>query len=438
MALTQFASAMERRPDQTQQVWAYFAPLTLLVYLALPHGFLVDIATSYMLKNQLHATATEVATFRVVTAIPVYLSVLFGFIRDVWNPCGLRDRGFFVIFAPLSGIVFLWMAFSRLSYFELLTGMLVVMSLFRLVAAAHQGLLGLVAQEKLMSGRLSALWLVVSSTPYVVGAVAAGYLTEHLTPRDTFIILVLLTLLIALMGLWKPRSVFNHAYDQPQAQGAGLFGDIKRLIKHRAIYPPILIMFLFQFSPGSNTPMQFYLTERVHASDAVYGYYYGIVYAACIVVYVFYGYLCKHVSLRKLLWWGTIISVPQMVPFAFVHSANLALLLAVPVGLMGGVAGAAYYDLAMRSCPAGLQGSLLMLVDGAYQLSYRGGDLLGSWMYGLSSTSGFLYCVLASTAFYVLILPLLLLIPKELVATADGEPYSQYAPQEVLSSATDR
>lgn len=98
-------------------------------------------------------------------------------------------------------------------------------------------------------------------------------------------------------------------------------------------------------------------------------------------MYVCYGYLCKHVSLRKLLWWGTIITVPQMVPLAFVHSANLALLLAVPIGLMGGIALAAYCDLAMRSCPAGLQGTLMMLVDGAYQLSYRGGDLLGSWIY---------------------------------------------------------
>lgn len=423
MKLTKVAPAAERPPVRTQQLWTYFAPLTLLVYLALPHGYLVDIATSYMLKNQLHATATQVARFRVLTGIPVYLSFLFGFMRDVWNPIGLRDRGFFIIFAPLSGIVFLWMAFSRLSYLELITGMLVVMSFFRLVAAAHQGLLGLVGQEQLMSGRLSALWLVVSSAPYVVGAVAAGYLTEHVTPRDTFIILTLLTLSIAVMGRWKPCSVFNHTYDQPQAQGAGVVGDIKRLIKHRAIYPPILIMFLFQFSPGGNTPLQFYLSEHVHASDAVYGYYYGILYAACIMMYICYGYLCKHVSLGKLLWWGTIITVPQMVPLAFVHSAKLALLLAVPIGLMGGIALGAYYDLAMRSCPAGLQGTLLMLVDGAYQLSYRGGDLLGSWIYSRSSTYGFFYCVLATTAVYLLILPVLLLIPKELISSTDGEPY---------------
>src|SRR5215469_4348847 len=106
--------------------------------------------------------------------------------------------------------------------------------------------------------------MVVSSVPYVLGSFAAGYLTEHLTSRDTFILLTVLALLIGLMSLWKPRSVFNHAYDRPQAQGVGILGDIKRLFRHRAIYPPILIMFLFQFSPGTNTPMQFYLSEHIH------------------------------------------------------------------------------------------------------------------------------------------------------------------------------
>jgi hypothetical protein len=75
----------------------------------------------------------------------------------------------------------------------------------------------------------------------------------------------------------------------------------------------------------------------------------------------------------------------------------------------------------MRSCPPGLQGTLMMMVDGMYMLSYRGGDLLGARIYASSPEHGFLYCALATTAVYALILPVILLIPKELIATADGE-----------------
>lgn len=52
MAATAGASARDER-----KVFLYFAPLTLLVYLAAPQNALLDFATSFMLKDQLHATA---------------------------------------------------------------------------------------------------------------------------------------------------------------------------------------------------------------------------------------------------------------------------------------------------------------------------------------------------------------------------------------------
>jgi predicted MFS family arabinose efflux permease len=409
----------------TSQTFVYFGWLTLFVYLATPAGYLVDIQTSYMLKNELHATATQVSIFRLVTGIPVYFAFAFGLIRDQWNPLGLRDRGFFLIFAPLTAVAFIWMATSRLSYRGLLIGMLLAMLSSRFILAAYQGLIALVGQERLMSGRLSALWNVVASLPVVAGAFASGYISEHLRPKETFVLVAVLTACIALLGLWKPRSVFSHTYDKPQASSSNFVGNVKRLVKHRAVYPAVLICFLWNFAPGSATPLQYYLTNQLHASDAVYSYYNGIFAAAFIPMFLVYGFLCKKVSLNKLLWWGTIVAVPQLIPLAFVHSGNLALVLAAPIGLMGGIATAAYFDLAMRSCPPGLQGTLMMMVDGVLALSSRGGDLLGSRIYNSSPAHGFLYCVIATTIMYALILPLILLVPKELIATADGEPNPQ-------------
>jgi len=82
------------------------------------------------------------------------------------------------------------------------------------------------------------LWNIISSLPYIAGAFASGYLVEHLTPSQTFILMAALTLLIALQGLWKSRAVFNDTYNLPQARGSDLFGDIKRLVKHRPFILP--------------------------------------------------------------------------------------------------------------------------------------------------------------------------------------------------------
>ena len=404
-----------------RQTYLYFGALTLLVSLAGPGGYLVDITTSYMLKNNLHATATQVSIFRLLTAIPMYLSFIFGFARDLWSPFGLRDRGYFIIFAPVVAAVFVWMSLSHLSYQGLFIGMLLVMFASRFITAAYQGLIALIGQEQLMSGRLSALWQIVSSLPVLAGAFASGWMAEHLRTSQTFLLLAILAGLIALLGLWKPKAVFNNTYQQPQARGADIVNDLKRLFRHRAIYPAVLLIFLFQFAPGSNTPLQYYLTNHLHASDAIYGDFQGIFAASFIPVFILYGFLCKRVPFGKLLFWGIVISVPQMVPLVFIKSAAGALWAAAPIGALGGITAAAIFDLAMRSCPPGMQGTLMMMVEAGNLLSTRGGDLVGSMIYASSPTHGFLYCVISITVVYALMLPVLLLIPKELLATADGE-----------------
>ena len=407
--------------SKTWAVFGYFAPLTLLLYLSLPNGYGFDVAMTFILKDHLHATAEQVARFRMLMGIPLYFGFCFGLARDLWNPFGLRDRGFLMLFGSIVAVVFVWLSLTPLTLNVMLAGMLLAVVSFAFISSAYQGLLALVGQERLMSGRLSVLWNTLINMPFAIAALAAGYVADHLSPQQTFQLAAGLGALIALYGALKPRSVYDHTYDQPVARGTTLAGDLRRLFRHRAIYPPVLIIFMFQFSPGSNTPLQYYLTDVLHAPDSVYGAFQGIFLLSFLPAFALYAYLCKRVPLRKLLWAGTLIVVPQMVPLALIHSATSALLLAVPIGLMGGIAFAAYGDLSMRSCPPGLQGTLMMMVAGGYELSWRGGDMLGAWLYAQSPTNGFLHCVIVTTAVYALILPVLLLIPKELIATADGE-----------------
>ncbi len=405
----------------TRPIFLYFGSLTLLVYLVAPE-YLLDVPTSYMLKNHLHATAPQVSIFRLLTGIPMYVAFLFGLARDLWNPFGWRDPGFFLVFAPLTAGVFVWVAMSRLSYEVLLIGMILAMMSFRFILAAYQGLIALIGQETLMSGRLSTLSSMFYQIALIMAAFASGVISENLSARQTFLLMAAFAASIGLFGLWKPRSVFGHAYDQPLARGVDFRGDVKRLVGHRAIYPAVLISFLWWFNPGLNTPVQFFLTNQLHTSDAAYSNFLGVFATSFIPTYLLYGYLCTKVPANKLLWWATIIAVPQMVPLAFVHSGNLALVMAAPMGLMGGMATAAYFDLAIRSCPPGLQGTLMMLVSAGIMLAARGGDLLGAKIYAASPEHGFLNCVIATTVVYALILLVIPWIPKDLIATADGEP----------------
>jgi hypothetical protein len=108
-----------------------------------------------------------------------------------------------------------------------------------------------------------------------------------------------------------------------------------------------------------------------------------------------------------------------MIPLAYVHSGTSAIAAAVPMGLIGGFGTAAFTDLTFRSCPAGLQGTLMMMVSSAIFLASRGSDVLGARLYTANPTRGFLSCVAATTIIYGLIPLVIPFIPRHVTAKAD-------------------
>jgi len=409
-----------RETPQTRQVYSYFGLLTMLYFVAAPE-FLLDIPTTYILKNQLQATAPQVSLFRLLTGIPLYFCFLAGLGRDLWNPFGLRDRGIFLLMAPAAAGVCIWIALAPVTYGGLLAGMFLLYAAFRMIQAAFTGLMALVGQEQLMSGRLSAIFNVVGNGGIVVSTMASGPMVERMTPREIFLLAGGVSALFLCFCLWKPRAVFGHSYASPHASGSTLVADVRRLVRHKAIYPAMLVNFLWYFNPGINTPAQFYLTEQLHASDATYSYYFATFIAAMIPINMLYGYLCTRITAKRLLWWGTLLGILQMVPLLLVRTAEMAVPMAALMGMFGGIATSAYYDLAVRSCPPGLQGTLMMLVMASTFAAMRWGDYLGAWIYTSDPRNGFFYCVGATLVVYSSILGVLRLIPAHVVETPDGQ-----------------
>src|ERR1700758_2321214 len=246
--------AETRKQSSTRELYLYFSLLALLVNVTSPQ-WVLDIPTSYMLKDLLHASASQVSLFRLITGTPLFLGLIFGLLRDSWNPFGWRDPGYFRIFVPLTVLALAVGAFSRTTYTGPVLGMLVITICYSFIAAAFQGLLALVGQEALMPGRLSTLSNFFISVAAILGYLASGWMASDLSPRQVFLLVMGLTATLGVFGFWKPRSVFSRTYEDPHAIGSSLFGDLRRLVGHRAIYPLIVITMLWFFTPGANTPM---------------------------------------------------------------------------------------------------------------------------------------------------------------------------------------
>ncbi|HLY81136.1 MAG TPA: MFS transporter [Caulobacteraceae bacterium] len=418
-------TATDLPPSSRNRILVYLGVLVLLVAFGAPSGGLIAVPVSYFLKNKLHFNAIQVSEFQLVTAIPLYFGFAWGFIRDNWNPLGIRDRGYMMVFGFLCAAVYAACAFAPVTAVSLAIAMIAVTSVFLFVQSGQLGLTAAIGRQHVMSGQVSAVWNTVGSLPVLFAFAVGGFLSNALegehaetAARNLFLTGAGVMATIGLFAIWRPRVVYDNVHEE-HAPAFRPWADVVRLLRHWPVYPALFIWFLWNFAPGSATPLQFYLQDKLHADDATFSLWNAVFSGSFIPTFMLYGALCRKVNLGKLIFWGTVVGVPQMVPLLFIHTPTQALWAAVPSGLMGGVCSAAYLDLIMRSCPKGLEGTIVMMSTAFYWLVSRMGDVLGTVLY--QKFGGFGVCVAAITIVYALILPALLLVPKKLLATADGE-----------------
>jgi Na+/melibiose symporter-like transporter len=395
----------------------------ILVLMGFPEN-VINIPIGFFLKNKLHLAAHQLAVFWSVASIPTYFAVAFGFARDVWNPFGRGDRGLIMMFGSAGAALCAGFAFAPPVYATFLAAALMLSACFLFVKSALRGLIATIGQQHAMSGQVSAAFSAFEAVPVVVGLLAGGLLSNLIEgdkaaqgAHTLFLVGGGLLVLVALYGVLKPRAVFDHVHRERDA-AARLADDLKRLVRHTPIYPALLIWLLWQFVPGFGTPLQYYLQDTLKFSDAQYTLWFAFYTAGSVPGFVLYGYLCRRFPLRTLLVWGTILALPMMLPILILHQKIGALAVAAPMGALGGLGGAAFFDLIIRSCPKGLQGSMLMAAAGALAIDGQLGNLLGTGLY--EHFHNFTVCVIAMTMTNGLILPAILLVPRELIATPDG------------------
>jgi Na+/melibiose symporter-like transporter len=290
--------------------------------------------------------------------------------------------------------------------------------------SAQRGLIGTMGQQHVMSGQVAAAANTFDAFPTVAGLLAGGLVSNVMEgdraaqgARLFFLIGGAFLAAIGLYGLLRPRVVFDNVHRELDA-AARLRDDLVRLIRHKPIYPALLIWLLWQFVPGFGTPLQYFLQDTLKFSDAQYTVWFALYYGGGVPGFILYGLLCQRFALRTLLFWGVLASVPMMLPLLLIHGLSGALLVAPLMGGLAGVASAAIFDLIIRSCPRGLQGSMLMAVTGVLAVDGSLGDVLGTNLY--DHFHNFTVCVIAMTITNALILPAMLLVPRGLMATADG------------------
>ncbi|HZZ31809.1 MAG TPA: MFS transporter [Phenylobacterium sp.] len=401
----------------------------LIINFAAPYQGLIGLPITFFLKNRLHLDASQNARFNLICAIPLFVGFVFGFIRDRWSPGGAGDRGHLVVFGLASAALFVLMAFIEPTYWVLLAGVFAATVLMQFVGGAAAGLASSVGRHHAMSGQMSTVMNGAQLVPWVIAFLLGGILSGLLegagaTAAARIIFLIGAGLMVAMtaFGAFGPRRLFDDARAGAKAEAPTLRltagADALRLLRTWAIWPVVMIQLLWQFAPGAGIALQYHMANDLKASDAQVGAFFAIFYAGFLPVYLLYAWLAQRLKLGTLLWIGGVLAVPQMASLLFIHSATGALWAAVPLGLLGGIGQAAFTDLAMRSCPKGLEGTMMMLFLSLYWVSNRFGDLWGADLY--EHHGGFNTALWATIAVYAAILPIIFLVPKAIKAGKDA------------------
>ena len=403
-------------PTMQLEVLAYFSILNLAIGLGGPLG-IASIPITYFLKDTLHLTPVRLAIFLAIVSIPVCAGFAFGFIRDRWRNARWGDRQYLFACAVIAAGGYLWLATSPIDYYKLLSLVVIIVTVYVMIFASAQALMTGVAQAHGMTGRLSVVFSFGYFTPAVISALAGGWLVAHASVRGTFLIAGGVTLVIVMQAFWRLEAAdeFENS-STPRENG---FTAIRRLIRHRPLWPAAAIYFLWNFSPGWGTPMFYHLTEHVRISSELFGTFTALQSLFFLPTTLLYGYLCTREPLSRMLWWGTIVAILQGPIMFLAMGPTSTIIVAILYGLFGGFATAAYIDLIMRSCPKGLEGTAMMVANTSmFALAGNGGNLLGSWIY---SNGGFASAVIITTLATALIVPLLRAVPPHLTSTRDGE-----------------
>jgi len=387
--------------------------------LADPDG-LVSLPVLFTLKEQLGQPPQAVAIFEAVVFVPACFSFAFGLLRDRWRPFGLGDRGYLVLVAPLAGACYGFLTTGPVSYTKLLVVVVATAVLFQLLDTVIEALMTAVAQYHLMSGRLSALTEAVEVVPRVTAMLVGGWMATHVSVQASFAVAAACSAAIAGLAAWRPESVFAH--EMPCRGHAAECANVERpswkhLLRHRPYLPAVVVLALYNFSPGWSTPLLYYFVDEVSITGSGFGAYKAATFAAAAAASIAYGLMCQRIELGRLLVWSVGLNVFPALLLLAVGGSGSAVAAALVVGFVSGFAYVAFFDLLRRSCPRGLEGAGTAAGFSLFTLSGSAGDLLGAWMY---ERGEFVAALVIDAVATLLILPVLRYLPRSLEHSRDG------------------
>lgn len=353
-------------------------PSLLLLNLSLPLDGLANLPLQLIMKDHLGAGPLVIATSNAVIGAPVLVAWLAGFLRD-WKSGGSIDR-FFVVGGMMScACCYAFLAANVTSVQVVAVLAFLASAALLLAKTSLQAVMSHAAQQTRTEDRAGALWNIVDVLPTLFSYALGAWLLSSLGASGFFFLCSCIAFTGSLLGIGAVASLVPSPTNPQPSITSRL---LRELLVDWKFLSAVLVIFLFTFSPGWQTPILFYLTDAVGLSQTDFGRFWlfnslGVV-AGCGI----YARWAQSAPENTMLTAATLLMVLQSPLPLFIHNAASAYLIGAVSGGLYGFAIAAYWSGLIRSIPPGLHGASYMIAVLVSAIGVRGGDIVGSWMLG--------------------------------------------------------
>ncbi len=407
------------RPEAVRLRWALglvgagYLFLTLCDY----REGIANLALRYLLKDELHLTAAQLAAFFAITKLAWYCKPFAGLLTDNVRLFGTRRKGYLVTFSLVAAVLWSALAFVPESYTAILWLVIAINFALMIAHTTLGGILVETGQALKATGRISAVRSGSESFGWLVTGLVAGWIAINLREHGFFLNAALMLVLAAIFAKVITEAKAAPAAAEPSPWRAAHF---KELFQHRTLWVAAGFWMLIKFSPGFGTPLFYHQSETLRFTPQMIGYLGFAAAAAGLLGSICYMRLCRRVALDRLIWIGAGLHALSALGYFGYGSVGAAFAIEAAYGLCTALAFMPIFDLLARATPKDFAALGYALIFSLGSLSVSGSDLIGSWLYEHleRSFTGMILLNAGTSALVLLVIPFL---PRALVAHRDGD-----------------